>query len=291
MKLLNYIDTEVDNKPFHIAENFDDSLKNLGIDEETISNAKNTILVSAYPGDYYPSEPGNATKIVTVPVNKIIGTSRSTPGLSVYENVRCVPDDKRDYTKFQRCFKEFIHHNSLEAWRQSFADDIEAIPMSYYADADEYFVSKDENHRTLTAMLIGAPLIKAKVYTRKCDYYMKERYDIEQAFKQKYNIKMLQGNLMHSQCHIRIYFSNPDRIISGFIMDGSDSQINNINLLAAQIEKDQKTCCFLNKIKNETVKSFLVKMASANNYRIPQYYKPYHNKTNPPEIKLYKLSE
>ena len=291
MKLLNYVDTKVDNKLFHIAENFDDLLKNLGIDEETISNAKNTILVSDYPDDYYPSESGNTTKIMTVPVNRIIGTSRSTPGLSVYENVRCVPDGKRDFTKFQQCFKEFIHHNSLEAWRQSFADDIEAIPMYYYADTDEYFVSKDGNHRTLTAMLIGAPFIKAKVYTRKCDYYLKERYELEQAFKQKYNIKILQGNLIHSQCRIRICFSNPDRIISGFVIDGADSQINNINLLAAQIEKDQKTCRFLDKIKNETVKSFLIKMASANNYRIPQYYKSYHNNTYSPEIKLYKLSE
>ena len=43
------------------------------------------------------------------------------------------------------------------------------VKMVYYVDDDVYFLSGDGNHRTLTAMLVGAKYIRAKVTNGHCD--------------------------------------------------------------------------------------------------------------------------
>lgn len=52
--------------------------------------------------------------------------------------------------------------------RKSFAIQIDPVDVNYYTDSDEYFVERDGNHRALTAMLIGAPYIKARVHNLEC---------------------------------------------------------------------------------------------------------------------------
>ena len=181
MKQLFYKEHLIENESVRIAENLEKFLLGIGLEQNDIDHAKNTILVSPHPDDYYITSSGCTTKITVIPVSKIIGTNRSTSGNSIYENIRCIPDTGLDYSKFQRCFNEFSNYNSLKEWQSSFCTEIEPIRADYYPDTDEYFICGDGNHRTLTAMLIGAPYIKAKVCVRECNYYIKERYDIEQS--------------------------------------------------------------------------------------------------------------
>lgn len=100
--------------------------------------------------------------------DKIIGTTRSTPGQSVFDNVCFVPDSKRHSDKFKRYFGELSRYGSLDSTRKSFAILIDPVDVNYYTDSDEYFVERDGNHRALTAMLIGAPYIKARVHNLEC---------------------------------------------------------------------------------------------------------------------------
>lgn len=58
--------------------------------------------------------------------DKIIGTTRSTPGQSVFDNVCFVPDSKRNSDKFKRCFEELARYGSLDSMRKSFAIQIDS---------------------------------------------------------------------------------------------------------------------------------------------------------------------
>ena len=58
--------------------------------------------------------------------DKIIGTTRSTPGQSVFDNVCFVPDSKRKSDKFKRCFEELARYGSLDSMRKSFAIQIDS---------------------------------------------------------------------------------------------------------------------------------------------------------------------
>lgn len=290
MKQLFYKEHLIENESVRIAENLEKFLLGIGLEQNDIDHAKNTILVSPHPDDYYITSSGCTTKITVIPVSKIIGTNRSTSGNSIYENIRCIPDTGLDYSKFQRYFNEFSNYNSLKELQSSFCTEIEPIRADYYPDTDEYFICGNGNHRTLTAMLIGAPYIKAKVCVRECNYYIKKRYDIEQSFKKKYHISKMQGYLLPGPCKIIIHFQNPPVIIHGFEINGAKSQIDNINLLSEQIDKDLKEYKFLNKIKNPIIRNLLMKIADINNPRMHQYFVDDLLTTSDPEIKLYKFN-
>ncbi len=107
--------------------------------------------------------------------------------------------------------------------------------------------------------------------------------------RKKYHINKIQGCLLQAPCKISIYFQNPTVIIHGFDINGAESQIYNINLLSEQIDKDLKEYKFLSKIKNNTVRNLLIKIADMNNPRIHQYFMDDLSTTSFPEIKLYKL--
>lgn len=63
---------------------------------------------------------------ISIPTDKIIGTTRSTPGQSVFDNVCFVPDSKRNSDKFKRCFEELARYGSLDSMRKSFAIQIDS---------------------------------------------------------------------------------------------------------------------------------------------------------------------
>lgn len=133
-----------------------------------IALAKSKVLRPAYPNDLYTPLPDRQTTFTCIPTDKIIATTRSTPGQSVFDNVCFVPDSKRNSDKFKRCFEELSRYGSLDSMRKSFAIQIDPVDANYYTDSDEYFVERDGNHRALTAMLIGAPYIKARVHNLEC---------------------------------------------------------------------------------------------------------------------------
>jgi hypothetical protein len=131
-----------------------------------------------------------------VPMDKVIGTSRGTAGLSVYENVRAMYRGDREPHRFKDCFS-FLDKLSLGELRKSYEELYYPVKMVYYVDDDEYFVSSDGNHRTLTAMLVGAEYIRAKVTNGHCDTIKKEKYLCSKEFKIKYKIVeiMSSGNI------------------------------------------------------------------------------------------------
>lgn len=152
----------------HVSDNLEDVLSQIGMNANDIALAKSKVLRPAYPNDLYTPLPDRQTTFTCIPTDKIIGTTRSTPGQSVFDNVYFVPDSKRHSDKFKRYFGELSRYGSLDSTRKSFAIQIDPVDVNYYTDSDEYFVERDGNHRALTAMLIGAPYIKARVHNLEC---------------------------------------------------------------------------------------------------------------------------
>ena len=84
-----------------------------------------------------------------VPLQKVIGTSRGTVGDSVFENVRTMLYWEREVSRFKKCFG-FLKEMGLDEVRRSYAALGYPVEMVYYKDDDEYFLTSDGNHRTLT---------------------------------------------------------------------------------------------------------------------------------------------
>ena len=82
----------------HVSDNLEDVLSQIGMNANDIALAKSKVLRPAYPNDLY-------TPFTCIPTDKIIGTTRSTPGQSVFDNVCFVPDSKRHSDKFKRYFE------------------------------------------------------------------------------------------------------------------------------------------------------------------------------------------
>ena len=94
----------------HVSDNLEDVLSQIG-----------KVLRPAYPNDLYTPLPDRQTTFTCIPTDKIIGTTRSTPGQSVFDNVCFVPDSKRHSDKFKRYFGELSRYGSLDSTRKSFA--------------------------------------------------------------------------------------------------------------------------------------------------------------------------
>ena len=99
----------------HVSDNLEDVLSQIGM------NANDIALRPAYPNDLYTPLPDRQTTFTCIPTDKIIGTTRSTPGQSVFDNVCFVPDSKRHSDKFKRYFEELSRYGSLDSTRKSFA--------------------------------------------------------------------------------------------------------------------------------------------------------------------------
>lgn len=89
----------------HVSDNLEDVLSQIGMNANDIALAKSKVLRPAYPNDLYTPLPDRQTTFTCIPTDKIIGTTRSTPGQSVFDNVCFVPDLKRHSDKFKRYFE------------------------------------------------------------------------------------------------------------------------------------------------------------------------------------------
>lgn len=105
----------------HVSDNLEDVLSQIGMNANDIALAKSKVLRPAYPNDLYTPLPDRQTTFTCIPTDKIIGTTRSTPGQSVFDNVCFVPDSKRHSDKFKRYFGELSRYGSLDSTRKSFA--------------------------------------------------------------------------------------------------------------------------------------------------------------------------
>lgn len=168
---------------------FECYLKDIGVDDEHIKKMQCKILQE--DRDRYQDFPdlGSPERdyIQLVPLNKVIGTCRGTVGWSVYENVRKMYRGDREPGRFQRCFG-YLQELTLDELKQSYQELYNPVKMVHYVDDDEYYLSGDGNHRTLTAMLVGAEKIKARVTNAYCNPLKKRKCEYARVFEQKYGI-------------------------------------------------------------------------------------------------------
>lgn len=192
--------------------NFEEYLLSIGVDHKHIERMKKKKLQSNKDDYYFIDEYDRREELVSL--EKVIGTSRGTVGDSVFDNVRMMRDGVREPSRFCNCFR-FLDNMTLEELKLSYEKLFYPVVMIYYEEDDEYYVSSDGNHRTLTAMLIGARYIKAKVYSKHCDFNKKEKYLSTIEFYNKYNICQIRQRCLN---YYEIVFkeNNEFFVVSGF---------------------------------------------------------------------------
>ena len=238
-----------------------------GISIEHIDKMKNKILENSR-SIYYNYPPLDSPKtyyIKLVPLDKVIGTSRGTVGLSVYENVRTIHNGERDSSRFTRCLN-FLNESSLENLRKSYENLSSPVIMDHYVDDDTYFTTSDGNHRTLTAMLVGAEYIKAKVTDAECDYTKKEKVLQSKNFEEKYRIVNVFGKR-----EFDIWFKDDKGIyeIRGYPGPLVDDDLTSfLERLSITIDNDMKKA---NKIMKFSPKLQKYILRFVKNSRIKQY--------------------
>lgn len=182
-----YYDEE--NDMYKYNGNFFEFLKKIGVTEKHILDMQHKFLQKSHDRYYdfvnWDSVENNYEKIV--PLDKCIGTSRGTVGWSVYDNVCKMYSGDREPGRFEDCFS-YLEKMTMEELKKSYENLYNPVKMVYYVDEDKYFVSTDGNHRTLTAMLIGAQGIKAKVTNAYCNYELKRKFECWEEFKQQFSI-------------------------------------------------------------------------------------------------------
>lgn len=217
--------------------NFERYLLDIGVDYEHIEKMKQKNLQSNKDDYYFIDEQDEGEYLV--PLEKVIGTSRGTVGDSVFNNVRVMRDGVREPSRFYNCF-HFLDNMTLEELKLSYEKLFYPVVMKYYEEDDEYYVSSDGNHRTLTAMLIGAKYIKAKVYSKHCDVKRKNKYIATNEFFDRYNICQISKRYSRSY-DITFKEDNEYYVVSGFgIRESNEDCYDLIKRLSYEIESDKK---------------------------------------------------
>ena len=176
------------NKMYEFDGDFESYLMDIGVDKNHIENMQHKVLQANkdkyhdFPDIYSPER----CYISLVPLDKVIGTSRCTVGQSVYDNITKIPAGDRSPDRFMGCF-EYFYKMTFEELKQSYSELYEPVEMVYYVDEDEYYLTNG-NHRTLTAMMVGAEYIKAKVTNAYLNPVKKKKCEYSDAFIKKYSI-------------------------------------------------------------------------------------------------------
>ncbi|MBX4163787.1 hypothetical protein [Priestia megaterium] len=114
-------------------------------------------------GEFFQSN--GTEEVELVPVSKIKGLNRGTPGFSWLDHAEMIAGNLSP-SSFQS-FQQRLEETSLESFREwlkseSFLETNDVVTFNYYAECDEYY-AYEGNHRTLWAKLVDAKYIKAKV--------------------------------------------------------------------------------------------------------------------------------
>lgn len=257
-----------ENNRFVFTDDLTEYLLKYGISIEHINKMKTKILESdrdAYQN--FPSLDSSESEYVAlVPLDKVIGTSRGTVGLSVYENVRTMYHGNRDPYRFWNCLS-FLDKLPLGELRKSYEKLYTPVKMVYYVDDDEYFLSSDGNHRTLTAMLVGAEYILAEVTNGHCDPIKKEKFFCSKEFKVKYKIV----DIMSSGNMYDFSFRDDKGIyeICGYPSPKEEEDLFSfLERISKTIDDDVKKVNFIKKMPAIIQKLILY---NEKNYRIEQY--------------------
>lgn len=244
---------------------FTQYLLDIGVEAEHIEKMKNKILENPHSSyyDYISSE----ESILDVPLEKVIGTSRCTRGQSVYENVRYVPNIMREAYRFEDCFA-YLEDMSLEELRESYANLRNPVRMEYYKEEDLYYLTEDGNHRTLTAMLLGAPKIKARVTFLRLNREKQEKYFATKKFFEEYNIRYITASSMGE--YAVTFRSNAGAYtVRGFTgIRTGENCFDIIKHLKREIEEDKQ---IVNRISSLPQKMRNIALLFQRNRRVSQY--------------------
>lgn len=245
-----YIENK-DTKTFNFSCNLTEFLSSRGVSLEVIKESKNKILETNYRELY--SEITHDHDIRLVPTKQLVGTSRSEPWTSLYDNINIIKN-KPGALKHKTI--EFnlnkLDELGIEKLRLSYAQLIEPVCITYYKDEDVYFVNRDGNHRSLVAMLIGAEYIRAHLDICRCNFEKKSYYNkIIRKFKDNYKITKIcaatgnEYNLLDCVnkkskiSNISLNFNCEETLRNDkkYMIDGSSGDINEvIRQLSEQIE-------------------------------------------------------
>ena len=138
--------------------------------------------------------------------------------------------------------------------------------MDYYKDEDEYYLTSDGNHRTLTAMLLGAEYINANITPLYCDFRKRDKCLAVKKFYEDFNI--IQIN--YAYIEVEIIFADDDGryVVHGFSRRREENCYEYISKLSDEIRADMK----LVKIWTRIPKIFLTILNKLySNKRIIQY--------------------
>lgn len=285
-------------KMYYFDGDLAEYLVDYGVSKEQIENAKNRTM--EHNRDAYHNFPQSIKSkelgyVTLVPVDKIIGTKRATEGESVFDNVNQMKGDDRIPERFTGCF-EYFKKMSLEELKKSYEEletTCEPVRMCHYVEEDAYFVTNG-NHRSLTAMLVGADKIRAKVTDAHLDEAKKEKYNCEKAFRTKYNIAAIyvQG------VFYGIVFNDGDRKyrVTFFpAKERSESVVKYVNKLGNIIDDDMKIAERLKQVP-AFLRNPLLWLLGEKRHRIIQFIdKEYLDEKNTrpyrphEEIRLYEL--
>lgn len=272
--------TEEENRVYTFDGNLERFLLDKGVEAIHIKEMKEKILQSDkeryYKSTYFETGKWEREKRL-VPLSKVIGTSRGTVGKSVFENVRTMQDGEREPIRFCSCLG-FLNKMSLDKLRESYKN-VVPVEMEYYTEDDEYFLTSDGNHRTLTAMLLGADYINANVTQLYCDFAMRDRCLAVDKFYEEFRI--VQINYAYSG--VEIVFLDEDNddyfVVDGFTRRIDENCYEYIDKLSFEIQSDMKLVRIWKKLPR--VVRVILDVFS-NNKRIIQYIE----KSN----KVYELS-
>lgn len=251
---------------------FEKFLIDIGVEKKHILKMKNKILQfdrGCYQ-DLSKTDSKERDYVCLVPLSKVVGTSRGTIGWSVYDNVRMMRKGEREPTRFKSCF-DYLDKMSLDELKESYQNLSYPVNMVYCVDDDEYYLINDGNHRTLTAMLIGADKIKASVTNQHCDLLKKRKFESGKAFEEKYSIVQI---LCSENCYdIKFQDENGIYEIQGYEGKNKDEDMFSfLRRLSSTIDSDIAKAKFI-----KIIPKFIRKICFKNkNLRLESYIEKHY---------------
>lgn len=229
--------------------NLEEYLFSLGVSQEHVDRMKKKVIQknkNIYYSFVRNLETGQIDrKEELVPLEKVIGTSRGTIGKSIFENVRMMERGEREPSRFFRCF-EFANKMQLDELRDSYKTLYYPVEMDYYEEDDEYYLTSDGNHRTLTAMILGAEYIKANITIKHCDFDKRKKYFATEEFFNEFNILEVRKTIWDTQ----IIFADGDDyfIVEGYSIRENEDCLEYIDILSREILIDLKYVEIISKL-------------------------------------------
>lgn len=255
------------NRVYTFDGDLEQFLLDKGVEAEHIQRMKKKKLQRDkeryYDSEYIKSGKWEREKRL-VPLSRVIGTSRGTVGESVFDNVKTMEDGEREPSRFYSCLN-FLNKMSLEELRESYKD-VFPVEMEYYTEEDEYYLTSDGNHRTLTAMLVGAEYINANVTPMYCDFEKRDKCLAVDKFYEEFNIAQINYSYMGAE----IVFEDDEGYcsVNGFSRRTDENCYEYISNLSEEIRADMKLVKVWLKLPKIIV--IILNMLS-NNKRIIQY--------------------